>query len=119
MKLTRRQAAELMGIAEFPDGWDFVPVHRKGQLAGFFCTQGAEIHCFRLESFKGSWLTHQDIERLTLPIFAEFGCLLTKVENWNDCGKTFVERLGFKAERKCNSFTHYKATDLRHARRIS
>jgi hypothetical protein len=93
MKLTRSEAAELMGIACFPDGWDFVPVVRKGVVAGFFCTQGAEIHCFRSESFKGHWLTHQDIERLTKPIFAEFGHLLTKVRTENLQGHSFVKRL--------------------------
>jgi hypothetical protein len=116
MPLTRDDVCRLMGIGHFPDGWDFIPVYRKGQLAGFFCTQGAEIHCFRIESFKGSWLTHQDIERLTLPIFAEFGCLLTKVRTENLQGHSFVARLGFFPVGIDETSIHYKAERLNHAR---
>ena len=116
MQLTRSQAAELMGVAEFPDGWDFTPVYRKGRLAGFFCTQAAEIHCFRLESFRGSWLTRQDIERLTIPLFAEFGCVLTKVRTENLQGHSFVKRLGFLPVGEDLASIHYKAERLNHAR---
>jgi len=99
-----------------PDGWTEHPVYRQGQRVGFFCVQGNEIHCHRLDSAQGHWLTRQDLERLTAPLFAQFGHLTTKVRQGNAAGHRFVTRLGFHATGSDNDNIYYRAERLHHAR---
>ena len=113
--MTQEEAETISGF-KFPLGWSFIPVHRRGEVAGFFCTQGAEIHCFRIPSFDGHWLTRQDLERRTRPIFEEYGFLLTKVGMQNLQGHSFVKRLGFHAIGQDDHTIFYKAERLNHAR---
>ena len=99
-----------------PDGWTEHPVYRDGQQVGFFCVLGNEIHCYRLESSKGCWLTRQDLERLTAPIFEQYGHLITKVRQSNAAGHRFVSRLGFEATADDDTNIYYRAERLHHAR---
>jgi hypothetical protein len=99
-----------------PDGWTGHPVMRGGEQVGWFCVQGNEIHCYRLDSAQGHWLTRQDLERLTAPIFKEHGHLVTKVRKSNAAGQRFVTRLGFAATGSDDHNIHYRTERLRHAR---
>ena len=99
-----------------PDGWAEHPVMRGGKQVGFFCVQANEIHCFRLDSAKGHWLTRQDLEQLTAPIFKEYGHLITKVRKANTTGHRFVTRLGFAPTADDGINIHYRAERLHHAR---
>lgn len=99
-----------------PYGWVEHPVIRNGEQVGFFCTQGNEIHCYRLESAKGRWLTRQDLERLTAPLFEQYGHIVTKVRKTNAAGQIFVTRLGFYATGEDDNIIYYKAERLTHAR---
>lgn len=89
---------------------------RDGEQVGFFCVQGSEIHCYRLESSKGRWLTRQDLERLTAPLFRQFGHITTRVRKANMAGHRFVTRLGFVATADDDTNIHYRAERLHHAR---
>lgn len=99
-----------------PDGWDETPVIRSGKQVGFFCTLNNEIHCYRLESAKGSWITRQDLERLTAPLFKQYGYITTKVRKSNAQGHKFVTRLGFEATADDGTNIYYTAKRLKHAR---
>lgn len=114
--MTPLEAAALLGAPNFPDGWDFTEIHRCGELAGFICTQGAEIHCFRIDSYKGAWMPRQELERITRPILEKFGHLSTKVRTENFQGHLFVKRLGFRQIGHDETSIHYKAERLKHAR---
>ena len=105
----------MLGI-EIPPGWEVTPIYRRCQLAGFFCVQGNEIHCYRAEQFKGAWLTRQDLERLTRPLFKRYGYLRTKVRTPNAQGHRFVKRLGFVETGRAHGMTYYEAERLNHAR---
>lgn len=109
-------AARMMGIASFPDGWTFHEVHRCGVLAGFFCTKGNEIHAFRVPEFRGRWLTRQSIERVIAPILAEFGEIKTAVRVENLTGHEFVTRLGFRPESQDDRNINYITKKVNHAR---
>lgn len=99
-----------------PDGWTVVDVVRAGEVVGFFCTKGNEIHCWREESHAGHWLTRQDIERLTEPLFRQYGHITTKVRANNATGQVFVTRLGFTETHRDDLLIHYQCERLRHAR---
>ncbi|MDB5887017.1 MAG: hypothetical protein JWR74_3188 [Polaromonas sp.] len=99
-----------------PEGWTGHPVFRRGQQVGTFFVQDNEIHCYRLDNAAGAWLTRQDLERLTAPIFARFGHLVTKVRKSNAAGQRFVTRLGFAATGSDDHNIHYRTERLRHAR---
>jgi hypothetical protein len=99
-----------------PAGWAEHPVYRHGEQVGFFCVQGNEIHCYRLDSAQGRWLTRQDLERLTAPIFRQHGHLITKVRKANLAGHRFVMRLGFAATGDDGTNIYYRTERLRHAR---
>jgi hypothetical protein len=114
--LNKEQAAQLMCIPAFPDGWDFFPVYRHGELAGFFCTRENEIHCYRLSNYAGRWFTRQDLERLTKPLFDKYGEIITKVRDANDTGHEFVERLGFVPYDTDSECILYRAERIKHAR---
>lgn len=114
--MTDQHAASLIGLSAFPPGWATHPVYRAGELAGFFCTLGNEIHCHRMQSFRGRWLTRQDLERLTRPLFEKYGHLTTKVRKANACGQKFVGRLGFVPSGEDETTIHYTAERLHHAR---
>lgn len=101
---------------DVPPDWAIVTVRRDGQLAGFFCLKDNEIHCHRAEDFTGRWLTRQDLERLTAPLFKRHGFIKTKVRNNNETGHAFVSRLGFTESRKDGQFTYYETKRLKHAR---
>lgn len=103
-------------MVQIPEGWAEHPVYRGGEQVGFFCVRGNEIHCYRLESAQGRWLTRQDLERLTTPIFKEYGHLITKVRKANMAGHRFVTRLGFKPTADDGTNIHYRAERLNHAR---
>lgn len=105
----------VLGV-DVPDGWEITPVYRRGEMAGFFCVQGNEIHAHRAEEYRGHWLTRQDLERLTRPLFAEYGVIRTKVRTENAEGHEFVSRLGFTKTGERDGLTYYKAERLRHAR---
>ncbi|MBI2725397.1 MAG: hypothetical protein HYX42_04020 [Polaromonas sp.] len=89
---------------------------RSGQKVAFFMVKGNEIHCMRGESHKGRWLTRQDLERLTAPIFREYGHLTTKVSSHNSAGQRFVRRLGFYALSDDGTNIYFRAERLNHAR---
>ncbi len=97
------------------DDWQIVPVYRE-ELAGFFITKGPEIHAWRLPEYGGRWLTHQDIERLTRPLFHLYGHVTTSVRVENLGGHRFVRRLGFKPTGQDERLVYYKAERLKHAR---
>lgn len=101
---------------QLPHGWDVTPIYRSGSLAGFFCTQENEIHCYRSDDFRGRWITHQDLERLTRPLFERYGFIKTKVRNSNEQGHEFVTRLGFHKTGADDALTYYEAERLKHAR---
>ena len=99
-----------------PDGWVEVPVIRGGRRAGLFLVKDNEIHCMRNAEYVGKWLTRQDLQRLTKPLFEAYGCIVTKIVNSNEIGKKFVTRLGFYEVSKDATNTHYRAERLNHAR---
>lgn len=101
---------------KLPDGWAEYPIHRGEQKVGFFFVKNNEIHCFRLDSAKGNWLTRQDLERLTAPIFRQYGHLTTKVKKTNFQGQRFVTRLGFYVASEDDDTINYRAERLNHAR---
>lgn len=111
-----KAAAQLMGWAEFPVGWEFHEVMRNGELAGFFCTKENEVHAFRLPEFKGRWLTRQNIESLINPILAKYGDIKTVVTTSNVVGHEFVTRMGFTACGHDSQGTHYITKKVNHAR---
>lgn len=109
--MNQEQAQELMGLpgkVQFPPGWQFHPIYRNQQLAGFFCFKDNEIHCFRLETYKGQWLNRKDILQLVKPIFAKFGNMTTKVGIKNEQGQKFVKRLGFYPVGESHGNIHYQ-----------
>jgi RimJ/RimL family protein N-acetyltransferase len=99
-----------------PEGWSTVDVIRQGEVVGFFCTKDNEIHCWRDESHKGRWITRQDLERLTAPLFARFGHIKTSVRLENRAGHHFVSRLGFIETGRDDNLVFYKCERLKHAR---
>lgn len=99
-----------------PAGWDVQEVNRDGKRVGFFCVQENEIHCWRDESAAGRWITRQDLERLTKPLFLKYGVIKTKVRIQNLQGHRFVSRLGFHATSQDDHFIYYECKRLRHAR---
>lgn len=101
---------------QLPEGWTIVDVVRGGEVVGFFCTSGPEIHCWREETHKGRWLTRQDLERLTRPLFHLYGRITTKVRIGNEQGHRFVTRLGFVPVGADSQTIHYECKRLRHAR---
>ena len=103
-------------MMQIPEGWTEHPIYRDGCQVGFFCVQGNEIHCYRLESAKGRWITRQDLERLTVPLFKQYGCIITKVRKANTIGHRFVTRLGFAATASDDLNIYYRAERLHHAR---
>lgn len=103
-------------MVPIPEGWSEHPVYRGGEQVGFFCVLLNEIHCYRLESAKGHWLTRQDLERLTTPLFIQYGHIVTKVRKANTAGHRFVTRLGFVATTDEGDNIHYRAERLNHAR---
>lgn len=105
-----------MGVESFPPGWEFLPVHRRGELAGFFCFKDNEIHAYRLETFAGHWLTRRDIEAIAAPLLQRFGSIRTTVRAGNAAGHRFVTRLGFCATHEADGLTHYATERLNHAR---
>lgn len=109
------QAAELLGVDEFPSGWTFTPVHRRGELAGFFCTQGPEIHCWRRPEFSGSWLTRQAIEGILRPLIEKHGRAITTVRQNNTQGHAFVRRVGFRRIGEADGLTLYELKEIKHA----
>jgi hypothetical protein len=101
---------------KLPEGWTEHLVLRNNKKVGLFVIQANEIHCLRDDSYAGRWLTRQDLERLTQPIFQKYGYLVTKVSNGNLNGDRFVKRLGFyKIFNDCDN-THYRADKLNHSR---
>lgn len=114
--MTDQDAARLLGIEQFPPGWQFWLVHRRGQLAGFFCFKGNEIHAYRLDAFAGHWLTRQDVEAVSAPLLQKFGSVRTTVRTDNTTGHQFVTRLGFCATHEADGLTHYATERLNHAR---
>ena len=99
-----------------PDGWVEQPIYKGGKKSGLFLIKGSEIHCFRLDSFAGKWLTRQDMEATAKPIFEKYGFLTTSVANKNDDGHKFVTRMGFEKTSMDDTTTYYKCERLNHAR---
>ena len=95
--------------------WNITPVYRE-TLAGFFITRGPEIHAWRLPEYEGRWLTRQNIERLTKPLFHLYGHVSTSVRVENLAGHRFVQRLGFKPTGSDDRLVYYKTESLKHAR---
>lgn len=114
--MTSQDAAKLMGVAEFPDGWDFHPVHRKSEIAGFFCTRANEIHAFRRPEFKGCWLTRPFIETVLQPLIRKYGSLTTIVQKDNFTGHQFVKRAGFQETFSDAQGIHYSTKKVKYAR---
>jgi len=114
--MDKERAALLMCVPDFPDGWEFYPIYRHGELAAFICYQGNEIHCFRVESVNGMWLTHQTLERYVQPLIDKYGFVTTRVRDHNKTGQRFVTRLGFVQQFAQDGCIHYKAERLNHAR---
>ena len=115
-QLNAQRAAELLGIEWFPEGWDFAAIHRAGQFVGFVCTKHDEIHCFRLDAFKGAWMTRQKIAQHIQPLIDRHGSAITTVRPDNDQGHAFVQRLGFVRCGERNGQTLYDIKRLKHAR---
>lgn len=113
--MDKAEVDQLLG-GSLPDGWEVVEIMRSGELAGLFCTKENEIHCHRIESFAGRWLTRQDIERLIQPLFVRFGFLKTKVRKQNMIGHEFVQRLGFKPVSDDGLCVFYESRKINHAR---
>ena len=111
-----RELAERISGYIIPDVWHVVPVLRGKEFAGFFIVRDNEIHAYRVDEYKGNWLTRQDVERLTKPLFERFGHIVTTVRKDNLQGHRFVQRLGFHATREDDKLVYYKAERLRHAR---
>lgn len=99
-----------------PSDWRIVYVHRRGVIAGAFVVRENEIHCERHAVFDGCWLTRQDLERLTKPLFSEYGFIRTSVRESNEEGHRFVKRLGFMETRRENGLRHYETKRIKHAR---
>ncbi len=114
--MTADEAARLLGWESFPDGWDFVEIHRSGKLAAFVMVKGSEIHVHRLPEHAGTWLTRQDVERICLPLIEKFGAVTTTVMSKNNRGHYFVGRLGFTKTHEENGLVHYRTERLNHAR---
>jgi hypothetical protein len=114
--LTEEDVAKLLGIESFPPGWEFLPVRRHGELAGFFCFKGNEIHAYRIPSFAGRWLTRQDVEAVSGPLLKKYGVIRTTVRASNAEGHKFVRRLGFTPTHDADGLTHYATERLNHAR---
>lgn len=114
-ELSFNEIHRLTGVL-LSDEWSVVPVYRDEALAGFFITKGPEIHAWRMHDFQGRWLTHQDIERLTRPLFHLYGHVTTSVRVENLTGHRFVKRLGFKPMKQDERLVYYKAERLKHAR---
>ena len=113
-RLSREEAERLCGSA-IPEKWEITPVYRQA-LAGFFIVCGNEIHAFRSPEFSGTWLVRGDLERLTEPLFKQYGPITTSVRVENLCGHRFVQRLGFRACGEDGRVVFYRAERLRHAR---
>lgn len=110
------QAAELLGVDEFPEGWSFVEITRRGEVAGFLCIKGNEIHCYRKEAHRGHWLTRQVLERNVQPLIDRHGKATTTVRTENTQGHAFVQRLGFVRVGEQDGLTLYEVKRLKHAR---
>lgn len=110
------QAAELLGVDEFPNGWSFVEIDRRGELAGFLCIKGDEIHCYRKEAHRGHWLSRQVLERHVQPLIDKYGKATTTVRTENAQGHFFVQRLGFVRVGEEDGLTRYELKRLKHAR---
>lgn len=113
--VTAQEAAAMIGEPGFPGGWEFTEVKRNGEIAGFFCVKGNEIHAYRKPAYSGRWLTRIAIEQITKPLIERFGFVTTSVRNDNREGHEFVRRLGFQ-QTHVDGLTYYKAERLKHAR---
>ena len=98
-----------------PD-WKFVEVRRGGAVIGCFVVKGNEIHCWQDGTNAGRWITRQDLERLTKPLFALYGQIKTKVRKSNQAGQQFVTRMGFHQVGEDADCFHYECERLKHAR---
>lgn len=114
--MDRYDAARMMGINEFPDGWEFIEVRRAGKASGFICRNGPEMHMWRHPDFKGRWITAKEIARAGKPVLAEYGFIKTSVEVWNNEGNIFVKRLGFSETHIKDGSIYYKTSKLTHSR---
>lgn len=108
--------AQACGFDEFPEGWEFIEIHRRGELAGFLCIKGDEIHCYRKEAHRGHWLTRQVLERHVQPLIDKYGKATTTVRTENAQGHFFVQRLGFVQVGERDGLTRYELKRLKHAR---
>lgn len=113
--MTQEEAEALLGF-RLPGPWQITEVRRSGGRAGFFCVQGNEIHAWRADDVAGRWLTRQDLERLTAPLFRRYGYIRTKVRTTNETGHRFVSRLGFAPIGEAHGLTYYEAQRINHAR---
>lgn len=114
--MDRADAARLLNVVEFPEGWEFIEVHRAGQLAGFIARKASEMHMWRRPEFKGRWITAKEIERAGAPVIAKYGHICTVVPAANGVGRAFVTRLGFHETHRDGGMIYYRTERLRHAR---
>lgn len=113
--MTQADAEQALGF-KMPGPWDIREVKRAGRRVGFFCLQGNEIHAWREQDSAGHWLTRQDLEQLTAPLFKRYGHIRTKVRQDNHTGHRFVTRLGFQSVGEAHGMTYYEAQRINHAR---
>lgn len=107
---------QALQAAALADGWEVREIYRAGVLAGFFVVRDNEVHAWRNPEFSGRWLTRQDVERITAPLLAAHGHVVTSVRIRNRTGHRFVRRLGFVCVGRTVSLALYRAERLNHAR---
>ncbi len=93
-----------------PAGWSFYAIHRNSSLAGFFCVQANEIHCWRHPDFQGRWLCRGDMLALLEPLFKQYGFVVTRVRKVNQIGQRFVTRWGGRLVGQDDVCFHYVMT---------
>jgi len=108
-----REEAQLAAGYIIPPEWAYVPVGD----AAFFIVKGNEIHCWRDERIAGRWITRRDIDAVTAPLLKEFGYVFTSVENGNEVGQRFVERLGFTKSQVSPTHCFYVSRRMAHLRK--
>ena len=99
-----------------PDDWVRHPIYNNGEEVGCVWIKDAEIHCYRDESCAGRWIKAGDLQRLTGPLFKQYGHMITKVRKINLQGQAFVKRLGFTPTGQDDTNIHYRCERLKHAR---
>ena len=113
--IPKEEAEKLIKLC-FDSSWNFYKVSKENSLSGIVLIKDNEIHCWRSPTFKGRWITRQDIENTLGTLIKKYSFVKTSVLKENSVGHKFVQRLGFKPVKEDEKVIYYETEYLNHAR---